>query len=164
MIGPRAGVALQDPVGARADVLNYVTPPLSGPLEITGPLKARIWVTTDVPSTDFTAKLSFITPKGEAFNLGDGIIRRAFTPGERTPIEIDLGATSIILEAGSKLRLDISSSNFPRFDRNPNTGESPATATRFAIAHQKVARSVDAASHILLPEIPKAGTNMGGLR
>lgn len=164
MLGPRAGVAMQEPVGTRADVLNYVTPPLSNPLEITGPLKAKIWVTTDAPSTDFTAKLSFITPQGEAFNLGDGIIRRAFTPGERTPLEIDLGATSVVLEAGSKLRLDISSSNFPRFDRNPNTGESPATATRFATAHQKVWRSVDAASYIILPEIPKEDTKTQGLR
>lgn len=75
MLGPRAGVVLQEPVHARPDVLNFVTAPLTRPLEITGPLQARFWVTTDAPSTDFTAKLSLITPKGEAYNLADGIVR-----------------------------------------------------------------------------------------
>jgi uncharacterized protein len=154
MLGPRAGVVLQDPVGARGDVLSYVSAPLREPMELTGPIKVTLWVSTDVPSTDFTAKLSFVTREGASYNLADGILRRSYVPGERTEIEIDLGATSVALAAGMRIRLDISSSNHPRFDRNPNTGENAATAIRTEVANQSVSRSVDASSHILLPVIP----------
>jgi len=154
MLGPRAGVALQDPPGARGDVLSYVSAPLQGSMEVTGPIKATLWVATDAPSTDFTAKLSFVTRDGASYNLADGIVRRNYVPGERTEIEIDLGATSVVLAAGMRLRLDISSSNHPRFDRNPNTGENVATAKRTTVANQTIVRSVDAPSRILLPLIP----------
>jgi putative CocE/NonD family hydrolase len=98
--------------------------------------------------------LSFVTRDGASYNLADGILRRNYVPGERTEIEIDLGATSVALAAGMRIRLDISSSNHPHFDRNPNTGEDVATATRTTIANQTILRSVDAPSRILLPVIP----------
>ena len=154
MLGPRAGVVLQEPPSARGDVLSYVSAPLQGPMEVTGPVKATLWVATDAPSTDFTAKLSFVTRDGASYNLADGILRRNYVPGQRTEIEIDLGATSVALAAGMRIRLDISSSNHPHFDRNPNTGEDVATATRTTIANQTILRSVDAPSRILLPVIP----------
>lgn len=154
MLGPRAGVVLQDPAGARDDVLSYLSAPLQEPMELTGPIKVTLWVATDAPSTDFTAKLSFVTREGASYNLADGILRRNYVPGERTEIEIDLGATSVALAAAMRIRLDISSSNHPRFDRNPNTGENVATAMRTTVANQTVLRSVDAPSRILLPVIP----------
>ncbi|MBN9320048.1 MAG: hypothetical protein BGN86_02475 [Caulobacterales bacterium 68-7] len=155
ILGERGGITRQLPMGARADVLNFVTEPLAEPLEVTGPLRTVLWVSTDAPSTDFTAKLSFVDTTGSAYNLADGIVRQAYQPGVPTRVEIDLGATSIRLPAGYRLRLDISSSNHPRFDRNPNTGEPTAGATRSAVAHQMVWRTAVRASHIELPVIPR---------
>jgi putative CocE/NonD family hydrolase len=155
MLGVRGGVALQQPAGARDDVLSFLTAPLTAPLEITGPLRAVLWVSTDAPSTDFTAKLSFVDESGGAYNLADGIVRRDYQPNQPTRIEIDLGATSMLIAPGYRLRLDISSSNHPRFDRNPNTGESTATATRTVIAQQTIWRSSARPSHIVLPVIPR---------
>lgn len=155
MLGVRGGIARQEDVGARADVLSFVTAPLDAPMEITGPLRVVLWVSTDAPSTDFTAKLSFVDTSGAAYNLADGIVRQSYAPGAPTRIEIDLGATSMLAPAGYRLRLDISSSNHPRFDRNPNTGESAATATRSVVAHQTIWRTQVHASHIVLPIIPR---------
>jgi putative CocE/NonD family hydrolase len=155
MLGMRGGIARQAEVGARADVVSFVTAPLDAPLEFTGPLRVALWVSTDAPSTDFTAKLSFIDETGVAYNLADGIIRRRFEPNVPTLVEIDLGATSMYARAGYRLRLDISSSNYPRFDRNPNTGESAARATRTAVAHQTIWRSRMRPSHLVLPVIPR---------
>jgi putative CocE/NonD family hydrolase len=155
MLGPRAGVVAQDPAGARADVLSFVGPPLPGPMELVGPVQAALWVTTDSPSTDFTAKLSFVALDGVAYNLTDGIIRSAYTLGERAYIEIDMGATGVRLPAGARLRVDIASSNFPRFDRNPNTGESAASATTTRLAQQALWLGAETPSHVLLPVIPE---------
>ena len=114
-----------------------------------------LWVSTDAPSTDFTAKLSFVDETGAAYNLADGIVRRFYQPNAPVRIDIDLGATSMLVPRGYRLRLDISSSNHPRFDRNPNTGESPAVAAHTAIAHQTIWRSRTRPSHIMLPVIPR---------
>jgi uncharacterized protein len=155
MLGMRGGIARQANAGTRADVLSFVTGPLEAPLEITGPLRMQLWVSTDAPSTDFTAKLSFVDETGAAYNLADGIIRRSYEPNTPTLVEIDLGATSMYARAGYRLRLDISSSNYPRFDRNPNTGESAARATRTAVARQTIWRTRVRPSHLVLPIIPR---------
>ena len=155
MLGARGGVALQAQVGARADVISYLTDPLPAPLEITGPLRTVLTVSTDATSTDFTAKLILVQPSGVSINLADGIVRRAYSPGVRAEIEIDMGAISVLAPAGAHLRLDISSSNFPRFDRNPNTGESSLTATRFRPARQQVWRGEGLRSYLVLPVIPR---------
>lgn len=155
MLGPDAGPVAQAAVGERPDVISYLTPASTQTVELTGPVKVVLWVTTDAPSTDFTAKLSAVLPDGDAYNLTDGILRRSYAPGETTRIEIDLGATSVALPVGHRLRLDISSSNHPRFDRNPNTGESASTATQTRIAHQIIRRAAPTPSHIVLPIIPQ---------
>jgi len=155
MIGPRGGVARQAPIGTRADVLSFVTPVLEKPVEITGPVRAVLWVATDAPSTDFTAKLSDVYPDGAAYNLVDGILRREYARGAKTRIEIELGPISVLVPPGHRLRLDVSSSNHPRFDRNPNTGERAATATQTIVANQTLWRGAGAASEIVLPIIPR---------
>lgn len=155
MLGKRAGVVMQPSIGARADVLSYVSAPLADALEVTGPVKALLTVSTDAPSTDFTAKLILIRPDGVALNLADGVLRRTYEPDVRAQIEIDMGAIGVLAPAGAKLRLDISSSNFPRFDRNPNTGESAEAATRFRIARQTLWRGRGIRSYLVLPVIPR---------
>jgi putative CocE/NonD family hydrolase len=141
------------PLGARPDVLSFMTDPLLEDVEITGPATVTLHVSSSAVDTDFTAKLidqyppSADYPDGYAMNLLDGIVRarlRRFsqagpayrriyaqreeklTSGEVVEVVIDLWATSILFRAGHRIRLDISSSNFPRFDANPNTGEALA--------------------------------------
>jgi putative CocE/NonD family hydrolase len=155
MLGARGGVAVQAQVNARSDVLSFLTNELPQALEITGPVRAVLTVSTDAPSTDFTAKLVLARADGVNINLADGIARRGYVPGERTEIEIDMGAISVLAPAGARLRLDISSSNFPRFDRNPNTGESSLTATRFRRAEQQIWRGAGVRSELILPIIPR---------
>ncbi|MHB8576557.1 MAG: CocE/NonD family hydrolase, partial [Dehalococcoidia bacterium] len=126
------GVADQRPVEERADVLIYTSEPLERPLEVTGPISVELWASSSAPDTDFTAKLVDVHPDGYAQNLLDGIIRARYrdSASRPSPIEpgtpyrytIDLWATSTVFLPGHRIRLEISSSNFPRFDRNLNTG------------------------------------------
>lgn len=159
------GVQDQRDVEARQDVLVYTGEPLSEPLEVTGPITVKLFAATSAPDTDFTAKLVDVRPGGYARNLADGIIRgryrtsRTFPallqPGAVTEFTIDLWATSHVFLPGHRIRVDISSSNFPRFDRNLNTGEDQATGNRFQSAHQTVFHDSRYPSHILLPVIPR---------
>ena len=122
----------QRPVQARPDVLVYQTPPLEQDVEVTGPVRLHLWAATTAADTDFTAKLVDVYPDGYARNLTDGIIRaryrqgtdaaRPITPGEVYEYTIDLWATSNLFRRGHRIALEVSSSNFPRFDRNLNTG------------------------------------------
>lgn len=156
MLGPRAGIALQNEIEARSDVLVYTTNKFDHELEITGPVKLMLYVSTDVTSTDFTAKLVDVYPDGRAYNISSGILRRAYTEANKpTAIEITLWPTSILLATGHHIRLEISSSNFPRFDRNPNTGNLIATETQTRIANQTVYHNLAMPSHLVLPIIPR---------
>jgi uncharacterized protein len=155
MLGMRSGVKLQNDIEARKDVLSYTTAPLDALMEVTGPLKATLWVTTDAPSTDFTVKLVNVFPDGKAYNIADGILRRPYTPGEPTKIEVDLAATSVVFGKGHRIRIEVSSSNYPRFDRNPNTGENSVTATRTRVANQIIWHDATRPSHVTLPVIPR---------
>jgi putative CocE/NonD family hydrolase len=135
-------------VEERKDVLIYSTKPLKDPVEVAGPVKVALWVSTNVKDTDFTAKLVDVFPDGTARNLTDGILRLRYRdslekpelakPGELYRIVVDAGPTSNVFLKGHRIRLEVSSSNFPRFDRNPNTGALIADATRFAKANQIV--------------------------
>lgn len=107
MLGPEAGPMVQAAIGERPDVISYLTPVSRKAVEIIGPVKVVLWGETDAPSTDFTAKLSAVMPEGGTYNLVDGILRRNYTPGSSTRIEIDLGAISVALPVGHRLRLDI---------------------------------------------------------
>jgi putative CocE/NonD family hydrolase len=156
MLGPRAGMALQNEIEARADVLVYTTAPLTVPLEVTGPVEAILHVGTDAPNTDFTAKLVDIYPDGRAYNLSNGILRRDY-PGtqQATEIRITLWPTSNLFRTGHRIRIEISSSDFPRYDRNPNTGRPIATETDTRIATQAVYHSTATPSRLILPVIPR---------
>ena len=158
------GVRDQREVENRQDVLVYTGELLERPLEVTGPLQVVLYASSSAPDTDFTAKLVDVRPDGYAQNIADGILRaryrdsrlmpRLLSPGQVYEITIDLWATSHVFLPGHRLRVEIASSNFPRFDRNLNTGEDQATGTRFQVAEQTVFHDQRFRSHILLPVIP----------
>jgi len=122
----------QSRVEARPDVLCYTTPVLDRDVEIAGPVTATFWVASTAPDTDFTAKLIDVFPDGSALNLCDGIIRARYRsgfdrlaflePGAPAEVQVDLAGTANVFLVGHRIRLEVSCSNFPRFDRNPNTG------------------------------------------
>ena len=155
----------QRKVELRTDVLVYTTPALTAPVEVTGPIKVKLFAATDSKDTDWTAKLVDVHPDGYAQNLQDGIVRARYRQGRTAPAallepgqvyeyDIDLWATSNVFLPGHRIRVEISSSNFPRFDRNLNTGEDPFTSTRMRKAAQTVHHSAKYPSHIVLPIIP----------
>jgi len=156
MLGPRAGMALQNENEKRPDVLIYTTDKFSQEMEITGPIKLFLHVSTDVASTDFTAKLVDVYPDGRAYNISNGILRRSYLDSkEPVEIEIELWPTSTLITKGHHIRLEISSSDFPRYDRNPNTGHLIATEIKTRIASQTVHHSLAMPSHLILPVIPR---------
>ena len=154
----------QRPVERRDDVLVYTSAVLDHDLEVTGPLEVVLYVRSSAPDTDFTAQLVDVHPGGQAIHLAEGILRmryrhgfdkaRMLAPGELACCRIELAPTSNVFLAGHRLRLEISSSNFPRFNRNLNTDEDIATGTRWEIAHQTVLHDSLHPSHIVLPVIP----------
>jgi len=155
----------QREIEARPDVLVYTSPPLDEDLEVTGPIEVHLWAATSAPDTDFAAKLVDVGPCGLARNVQDGIIRARYrassesakpiVPGEVYEYVIDLSATSNVFKAGHRLRVEIASSNFPRFDRNPNTGHELGKSTAMRVATQTVLHDAGHPSHILLPVIPR---------
>jgi putative CocE/NonD family hydrolase len=158
-----AGVFDQREVEGRADVLVYTSAPLDGDLEVTGPVRMHLWAATDGPGTDFTAKLVDVRPDGYAANLCDGILRSTHREGDAGPARtepgvayeyvIELGPTSNVFRAGHRIRVEVSSSNFPRFDRNPNTGVLPASAVELRPARQTVFHEPGRASRVVLPVV-----------
>jgi putative CocE/NonD family hydrolase len=159
------GIQDQRPVEARQDVLIYTSEPLEYPLEITGPVTVSLWASSSAVDTDFSAKLIDVRPDGYAQNLVDGILRARYRESASAPrlmeagkpyqFTIDLWATSNVFLPGHRIRLEISSSNFPRFDRNLNTGEAFGEGTRGIAARQTVFHQRDMASCVLLPVIPR---------
>jgi hypothetical protein len=155
------------PLASRPDVLVFQTGPLSGPLQAVGPIEADLWVTTDGPDTDFTAKLidvyppSADYPRGYAMILTDGILRLRYAedpanprlrkPGEVVRITVTLFPTANLFLPGHRIRLDVSSSNFPKFDVNPNTGEPDGRARQRRIAVNTVFVDLDRPSRVVLP-------------
>lgn len=156
MLGPRAGMALQNDVEMRSDVLVYTTDKLDQEMEITGPIMLVLHVSTDAPNTDFTAKLVNVYPDGRAYIISNGILRRSYTDNKLpVAIKINLWPTSTLIKAGHRVRLEISSSDFPRYDRNPNTGRHIATETKTQIASQTIFHNLKMPSHLILPIIPR---------
>jgi putative CocE/NonD family hydrolase len=150
----------------RDDVLVFTSEPLSEPLEVTGPITMTLYASTTARDTDWTAKLVDVAPDGFARNLQDGIVRARYREGINRPASliepgrvyqytIDMWATSNTFLPGHRIRLEISSSNFPRFDRNLNTGDDPATGTRMQTAQQTIYHNVTYPSHVVLPVIPR---------
>jgi hypothetical protein len=158
------------PLAERPDVLVFQTKPLEEDVEVTGPLVARLWIASDCPDTDFTAKLidayppTEDDPEGFAMNLTDGIIRCRYRdswekpspmePGRVYEVTIEAFPTSNLFAAGHRIRVDVSSSNYPHFDLNFNTGEAEGLATRSTVARNTVWMDRTRPSHVLLPVIP----------
>jgi len=161
MIGPAAGITRQNEVENRQDVLVYTTPVLDRDVEVTGPVSLVLYVSTTAPNTDFTAKLVDVHPGGSAFNVSEGILRRSYqdahdplaTEGVHQ-IQIELWPTSEVFFKGHEIRLEVSSSNFPRFDRNPNSGNRIASEAKVIDAKQTVRHGLQFPSRLILPIIP----------
>ncbi len=159
------GVQDQRPVEERNDVLVYTSEPITQALEITGPVTVTLWASSSAIDTDFTAKLVDVHPDGYAQNLLNGIIRARYRDSATTPqmmeagkpyqFTLDLWATSNVFLPGHRIRLEISSSHFPEFDRNLNTGEAFGEGTQGVTAQQTVFHQEDRASYVLLPVIPR---------
>ena len=159
-----AGPMDQRVIERRDDVLVYTSDELSEDLEVTGPLEVVLYAASSARDTDFTARLVDVYPEGHSPVMAEGIIRaryrKGFTqaellePGKVEEYRIQLYPTSNVFKAGHRMRVDISSSNFPRFSRNLNTGEDVATGTRMEVAHQTVLHTSQYPSHIVLPIIP----------
>jgi putative CocE/NonD family hydrolase len=158
------------PLSARRDVIVFQTSPLAEDTEITGEIEVKLWASSSAQDTDFTAKLLDVYPPSEAWpggfdlNLADGIVRARFrdslkqeklmVPGKIYPFTIKLYPTSNVFKKGHRIRVDISSSNFPRFDVNPNTGDPLNAHRRLVIATNTVYHDTTHPSHIVLPLIP----------
>jgi len=154
----------QRPVEMRSDVLCYTSAPLTEDREVTGPVTIVLYAATDGPDTDWTVKLVDVFPSGYAMNLCDGILRARYRedrsrpsplePGKVYRYDIEVGVTGNVFRKGHRIRVEISSSNFPRFDRNPNTGHRFGRDADLRVAHQTVFHDRVHPSHILLPVIP----------
>lgn len=159
------GVKDQRPIEQRSDVMVYTSEPLTRDLEVTGPIVVKLWAASDAPDTDFVARLVDVHPDGFARNLADGIIRARYRngdtpellePGQVYEFTINLWSTSNVFKAGHRLCLDIASANFPRWDRNPNTGEVFGMSTAMRPAQQTILHDAVHPSHVILPVIPTA--------
>jgi putative CocE/NonD family hydrolase len=159
------GPADERPNEGRPDVLVFSTPPLAKDVEATGWVKATIYASSSAVDTDFTALLADVEPSGYARFLTDGIVRARYRnstqqaepiePGKIYEYSIDLWATSNLFKAGHRIRLYVSSSNFPRFDRNLNTGEPIAGSVRMIKAQQRIYHDPQHPSALVLPVIPR---------
>lgn len=158
--GPRD----QRAVEARDDVLVYSTPVLVQDLEVTGPISLELFASSSAVDTDFIAKLVDVWPDGFAQNLTEGIVRARYRDSQEHPalmnrgqtykFTLDMWATSNVFRKGHRLRLEISSSNFPRFDRNLNTGEDSASAQKPVTATNTVYHDAEHPSVLILPIVP----------
>ena len=159
--GARQGSVDQRDIELRKDVLVYSSPPLTEAVRIVGPVRAHLQVATSARDTDFTARLVDVAPDGQALNIRDSVLRlryregvsspRVATPGEVYPIVIELGDIAWYLSAGHHLRLQVSSSNFPRLERNLNTGGDNATATEPVVATNEVHHGPERRSWVEFP-------------
>lgn len=157
-------------LSTRSDVVVFQTEPLEQAVEVTGPLVVRLWASSTAPDTDFTAKLVDVYPpnrdfpEGVELNISDGIIRARYRdslttpslikPGKIYEFAIELYPTSLVFQRGHRIRLDISSSNFPRFDVNPNTGEPLNDHRQWRIAINSLYHDSKHPSHVVLPVVP----------
>jgi uncharacterized protein len=161
----RPGPLDQREVERRTDVLVYTGEELKKDLEVTGTVRVLLYVSTSAPDTDFTAKLVNVFPDGSAINVTDGLLRLRYRngvdkpelakPGEIYQATIDAGVTSTLFLKGHRVRIEISSSNFPRFDRNPNTGRTIADETEYLTARQAVHHGGMLPSAVLLPVVER---------
>jgi putative CocE/NonD family hydrolase len=141
----------QRDVESRDDVLVFTTPPLENDTEITGRVRATLFASTDGPSTDWVVRLCEVDAHGVSRNIVDGITRVHTEPGRIDEVAVDLWSTSILIKAGHRLRVQVTSSNFPRWDRNLNTGEPVTEGTTTRVSQQRVFHDHTRPSRITLP-------------
>jgi hypothetical protein len=154
----------QSPHDHRKDILVYDFPVFDSELEVTGPISLKLWAKTDGPDTDWTAKLAVVYEDGLSVNLTYGIMRAQYRngyenptllePGEVAEYTIKLNPIGCMFKPGQKLRLYVSSSDFPNFDRNHNTGKDYWSDAELRVAQQTIIHSADRPSHLVLPVIP----------
>jgi putative CocE/NonD family hydrolase len=159
-----AGPMDQRPIESRRDVLLYTTEVLQQEVEVTGPVKVVLFAASDAVDTDFVAKLVDVHPDGGSYNMAEGILRARYrdslsqpsplAPGKAYRLEIDLVGTSVAFQKGHRIRVHVTSSHFPQFDRNPNTGAAFGTTKEVKVAQQTVYHDAERPSHVLLPVIP----------
>ena len=157
--GPRDRSGIQ----SRDDVLTFTTEPLMRDIEVTGPIRATIWASSDAVDTDFTATLTDLDSDGKAIALCEGIVRARFrngtdkpammNPGEIYKFEVDMWNTSNLFKKGHCIRVEVSSSNFPRYNRNLNSGNPIATDTEMTVANQSIYHDTEHPSYLTLPVI-----------
>jgi putative CocE/NonD family hydrolase len=160
-----AGPQDQRPIERRRDVLVYTSDMMQEELEVTGPVKVVLYASSDAADTDFVAKLVDVHPDGTSYNMAEGIVRARYresltrpsllTPGQVYRFEIDLVGTSVAFRTGHRLRVHVTSSHFPQFDRNPNTGATFGTTDTIKVAQQTIYHDAERPSHVLLPVIPR---------
>ncbi|MBQ43896.1 MAG: hypothetical protein CME15_15730 [Gemmatimonadetes bacterium] len=165
MFADNTGPRDRRPIERRDDVLVYSTAPLTRDLEVTGPVELVVYAASSAPDTDFTATLVDVHPAGAAIHICEGIVRARFRqsyerptliePGQVYEYSISLWETSNLFREGHRIRLEVSSSNFPRFDRNLNTGEDSGFDDRPESAQQTIWHNQQRPSHLVLPVIPK---------
>jgi putative CocE/NonD family hydrolase len=154
----------QRALDGRRDVMVYMTPPLSAPVEVTGPVEVRLFASSSARDTDFVARLMDVRPDGFVQELCHGIVRARYRESFENPslIEpdrvyeytIQVNPTSNLFREGHRIRLDISSSDFPNFDRNHNTGGDDYRDTVLQTAHQRIFHDACRPSRVILPVIP----------
>lgn len=165
MLSTSTGPKDRRPLQRRDDVLVYSSQPLSQDLEITGPVQLTLCAASTAPDTDFTATLVDVHPGGPAINICEGIVRARFResyesptliqPGSVYQYQIHLWETSNLFKAGHRICLEVSSSNFPRFDRNQNKGTPLGLDAEIQIARQAIHHSQEHPSYLTLPVIPR---------
>jgi putative CocE/NonD family hydrolase len=158
----------QTPVEQRSDVLTYTTDPMTADTEVTGPATVDLWAQSSAPDTDFTAKLDAVKPDGEVINLNNGIIRTSFrdtlsdprpaTPGQPYQYRIQIWPTSYQFRPGDRIRVEISSSDYPQFAPNPNTGEPFGQDATTQPATQTILHDAAHPSKVTVPIIPAGDT------
>ncbi len=159
-----AGPKDQRAIESRKDILVYTSDPVEQPIAIAGPVRMKLFSATDGPDTDWVVKLIDVHPNGAAYNICEGIIRARYRkgtdkmellkPNEVYEYDIDLVGTANVFLPGHRIRVDVTSSHFPQFDRNPNTGDPFGSSTRIRVARQTIYHTAERASHIVLPVVP----------
>lgn len=164
-----AGPMDQRPIERREDVLVYTSAFLNAPLTVAGPVKMKLFAATDGPDTDWMIKLVDVYPDGTAMPVSEGILRARFregldklkllTPNQVYEYDIELTGTANVFQPGHRIRVDIMSSNFPQFDRNPNTGEPLGNSDKVRVAQQSIFHGGTRLSSIILPLVPALDKN-----
>jgi putative CocE/NonD family hydrolase len=159
------GIFDQADLATRPDVLVYSTPPLTQGLTITGPVRARLYVSSDAKDTDFTAKVLDVDETGKAWNVVDGIVRVRYRtdvtkpvlmePGKVYPVEVNLKSIAWHFKPGHRIQLYVANSDFPEYERNLNTGGNIFDESTWVVAHNTVHTGGSTASALILPVVPR---------